>query len=162
MSWQAARESSELSPLAITVHTHKVLDQPWAKKHKLSSLHTWSTTISTEAVLLFPTSQKPVTPNSFSKEEKKQSLIMGPIFSFAAEDSFGAYSFRNKCSTNNRHNSPRERYEMWWRLQGKKGNEDQYDDDKWKTLNEIRGALEGKKCKETFIFTCISIKGKIR
>lgn len=85
---------------------------------------------------------------------------MGLIFSFAAEDFFGAYSFRNKCSTNHRHRIHQGRYEMWWRLQGKKGNEDQYDDDKWKTLNEIRGALESEKCKETFVFTCILFKGK--
>ena len=43
-------------------------------------LHTWSITTFTEAALLFPTSQKSETVNNFSKEEKKQSLIMGLIF----------------------------------------------------------------------------------
>lgn len=112
----------------------------------------WSGTAFTEVTLLFPTSQKSVTLNNFSKEEKKHSLIMGLIFSFAAGASFGSYTFRNKCLSNNGQRTCQGKG-VKSDGGGREGKEDQS-----KTRGEIKGVLENEKCGEIFIFTYTSLK----
>lgn len=69
---------------------------------------------------------------------------MGLISNFAAESSFGAYSFKNKCPINNRHRT-RQGSGMKCDEDDYKGgecNEDQHD--KWKTWYAIRSEVHLK------------------